>query len=91
MSNREGRYIEPPRQLSDGRWSVSVLPWELEVGDQIVGMPSTRVASRYRYSETDIGSYDQRARYTYEMSDGGTMTYAGDSPAVHVIRDEPPS
>lgn len=84
-NTREGRYIEPPHELPSGGWCWHVLPWELKPGDRVVGMTAV-VLSGPRYSETDVGSYAERARYTYTLSDGGELTYSGDSPAVGVIR-----
>lgn len=88
-NTREGRYIEPARRLPSGQWVHRVLPWELKEGDRVIGMEAT-VTGRHRYSEGDRGSYAERARYTYPMSDGGTLTYGGDGPAVGVIREEGP-
>lgn len=88
-NTRGGRYVAPPHPNPSGTWTWAVLPWELEPGDRVVGMSAT-VTGRFSYSEGDLGSYAQRARYTYPLSDGGTLTYSGDSPAVSVIRQEGP-
>jgi hypothetical protein len=89
-NTREGRYIEPARQLPSGEWVVHVLPWELQPGDRVIGMTAT-ITTRAAYSEIGMGGYAERARHSYRLSDGKILAYSGDGPAVGVIRKNPPS
>lgn len=91
---KHGKYLAPTTVNPDGSLSVSVLPWDLQVGDRIVGTQLV-VSGRPSYSYGDIGSDAFRQKYTYPLdrrlrqagqSATTGITYTADSPAVHVIR-----
>lgn len=86
----EGKYQAPPSPCANGTlWCWHVMPWELEVGDRVLGTDLV-VAGRYRYWESNIGSNAERAHFTYPTADGRTITYIADSPCVSVIRERGP-
>lgn len=90
-----GKYLAPRRINADGSLSLSVLPWDVQVGDRIVGTQLV-VSGRPSYSYGDIGSEKFRQKYIYPVDRMGQLrfgqepttfiSYTADSPAVHVIR-----
>jgi hypothetical protein len=66
--------------------AIEVRPWDVEVGDSVVGMPRSVVAG-VRPLRTVAWSVDQQS-YEVALADGRTIRYAGDS-WVFVIRGEP--
>lgn len=86
------KHQAPPERCGpDGsQWRWHVMPWELKAGDRILGT-SMVVASGPSYSEGSIGSNAERAQYTYDLTDGRSITYVADAPCVSVIRSEGPA
>lgn len=86
------KYQAPPERCgADGElWRWHVMPWALEPGDRILST-SLVIAGPAAYSEGDLGSSAERARYTYPLEGGRTITYTADSPCVSVIRSKGPA
>lgn len=92
---KHGKYLALTTVNPDGSLSVSVLPWELQVGDRILGTQLV-ISGRPSYRYGDIGSDAFRQKYIYPVDRLGQLRfgqepttdicYTADCPAVSVIR-----